>query len=116
MSIINILYVLEFTLITLGFRYIIQPTDNLTGIMIKPYELWIVPYIMGWCVLLFYIGPMIVIPWTFASIFNFCMIVAVYYLMWDCMWVESVSRTYRITLFSWAMITIGFLIFRGMIV
>ena len=116
MSIINIFYVLEFTLITLGFRYIIQPTDNLTGIMINSQELWTVPYLLGWTALLGYVGPMIVIPWTFAKIFNFCVIIVVYYLMWDCMWVEKVSKTYRITLFGWTIVTIGFLIFRGMIV
>lgn len=116
MTLSTILYILEFTLITFGFRYIIQPTDNLTGIMIKPYELWTVPYLMGWCVLLFYIGPLIVIPWTFAKIFNFCVIVVIYYLMWDFMWVEKVSKTYQITLFGWTIVTIGLLIFRGMIV
>ena len=116
MSIINILYVLEFTLIALGFRYIIQPTDNLTGIMIKPYELWTVPYLLGWTALLGYVGPMIVIPWTFTKIFNFCVIVVIYYLMWDCMWTKNTTKTYQITLFGWAMVTIGLLIFRGMIV
>ena len=116
MTLSTILYILEFTLITFGFRYIIQPTDNLTGIMIKPYELWTVPYLMGWCVLLFYIGPLIVIPWTFAKIFNFCVIVVIYYLIWDFMWVEKVSKTYQITLFGWTIVTIGLLIFRGMIV
>ena len=72
MNLINILYILEFLLITLGFRYIIQPTDNLTGIMITPRELWTVPYLFGWCALVFYIGPLIVIPWTFYSIFTLC--------------------------------------------
>lgn len=116
MTLSTILYILEFTLIAFGFRYIIQPTDNLTGIMINPQELWTVPYLLGWCVLLFYIGPLIVIPWTFAKIFNFCVIVVIYYLMWDFMWTKNATRTYRITLFGWTIVTIGFLIFRGMIV
>ena len=84
--------------------------------MIKPYELWAIPYLLGWCVLLFYVSPLIVIPWTFVKVFNFCIIVVIYYLMWDCMWVESASKTYRLTLFGWAIVTIGLLIFRGMIV
>lgn len=116
MTLSTILYILEFTLITLGFRYIIQPTNNLNGIMINSQELWTVPYLLGWIALLGYVGPMIVIPWTFAKIFNFCVIVVIYYLMWDCIWTKNTTKTYRITPFSWAIVTIGFLIFRGMIV
>lgn len=116
MTLNTILYILEFTLIALGFKYIIQPTDNLNGVMLNYKDLWTVPYLLGWATLIFYISPLIVIPWTFASIFNFCVIAVIYYLMWDCMWVEKASRTYRLTLFGWAIVTIGLLIFRGMIV
>lgn len=91
MNLINILYILEFFLITLGFRYIIQPTDNLTGIMITPRELWTVPYLLGWCALVFYIGPLIVIPWTFYSIFTFVAIVIIYQQTWEYIWKPGLS-------------------------
>lgn len=91
MSLTTILYILEFTLITLGFKYIIQPTDNLNGIMLKPKELWMVPYMLGLCAIVFYIGPMIVNPWTFYSIFTFAAIVVIYQETWEYIWKPGLS-------------------------